>query len=216
MVKVKICGLTAHEDAKLACDLGADMIGVIIKVDVSTPREVDFSQARKILGSVSRGVSTVAVSMPKGLEEAQELAGELDTDYLQIHSPLPQSELRRIRKEIGRDLIGVVSVPRNPEDPEEVISRAKGIAQVSDFLLLDTKGQAGGGTGKTHDWRTSLNIKEALDTPLILAGGLNPSNVRSAIEEVDPYGVDVASGVEREPGRKDPELVKSFIQNAGG
>lgn len=216
MVKVKICGLTAHEDAKLACDLGADMIGVIIKVDVSTPREVDFSQARKILGSVSRGVSTVAVSMPKGLEEAQELAGELDTDYLQIHFPLLQSELRRIRKEIGRDLIGVVSVPRNPEDPEEVISRAKGIAQVSDFLLLDTKGQAGGGTGKTHDWRTSLNIKEALDTPLILAGGLNPSNVRSAIEEVDPYGVDVASGVEREPGRKDPELVKSFIQNAGG
>ncbi|KUO41693.1 MAG: hypothetical protein AVW06_00795 [Hadesarchaea archaeon DG-33-1] len=75
---------------------------------------------------------------------------------------------------------------------------------------------AGGGTGLTHDWNVSRLMRETIDRPLILAGGLNPSNVRAAIETVEPYGVDVASGVESEVGKKDPKLMREFIRAAKG
>lgn len=214
MVKVKICGFTTPEDARTACDCGADMIGVISRVTVSTPRELSFLQARKILGAVPEGIDTVAVSMPRNLEEAKVLDEELDTDYLQVHSPLSRPELQRIKEEIRKKIIGVFSVPEEFDEPEELISQAQEIAQASDILLIDTHSDAGGGTGRVHDWTISREIVEALDTPVILAGGLGPSNVQRAIKEVSPHGVDVASGVEAEPGRKSPELIKEFIGKA--
>lgn len=214
MVKIKLCGHTQPDDAKLACRLGADMVGVIVGVSVSTPREVSLMQARKILDSISAPTETVAVTMPRNFEEGRELASELDVDYLQIHSSLPASELERMREETGKKIIGVSKVTRGSSESENQIFRAKDIAQASDLLLLDTEGEVAGGTGKVHDWRISREIVRKLDVPIILAGGLDPFNVGEAIREVRPYGVDVASGVEVEGGKKDPELVKKFVRNA--
>ncbi|KXA91256.1 hypothetical protein AKJ57_01960, partial [candidate division MSBL1 archaeon SCGC-AAA259A05] len=124
--------------------------------------------------------------------------------------------LGRIKEGTGKKIIGVSKVTRGSLGSHELISRAKNTAQASDLLLLDTEGGAPGGTGKVHDWRVSREIVRRLDIPIILAGGLNPFNVQEAIKEVKPYGVDVASGVEVEGGKKDPELVREFIQNARG
>lgn len=215
MVKVKICGLTSPEDARTACEAGADMIGVIVKVNVTTPREIDFVTANEILNTVPDNIDTVAVSMPNNLEEAQELSDRLETDFLQIHNSLPPSEIRKIKEKTDQSIISVCKVSRISGKFCGVISEAEKKAEVSDILLLDTKSGNGGGTGNTHNWYISSKIRETIKIPLILAGGLNPSNVKPAIRKVKPYGVDAASGVESVPGEKEPDLVKRFIQRTG-
>lgn len=214
MVKVKICGLTKVEDAKTAHDAGADLIGVIVNAKVPTPRSLNYDGARKILDQAPSGVEKVAVGMPEDLSEGLEIIEELNPDYLQMHSYPSLSEVKELKETTGKKLIITVSVPHKVTDPEEIIARAEEIAELTDFILLDTKGPGGGGTGRTHNWGTSRKIRDALDTPLFLAGGLTPSNVREAIEKVQPYGVDVASGVELEPGVKDPEKLQAFIENS--
>lgn len=214
MVKVKICGLTSSEDAKMACSHGADFVGVIVNVDVSTPREISLSKAKEVLEPVPGDVDSVAVTMPKSLEEIKRLDEKIETDYFQIHSGLSPSTLREIREETEKKIIGITSVPHDVENPEEIISRAKRVSSASDLLLLDTKGP-GGGTGKTHDWKISSMIGSSLDIPLILAGGLNPSNVDEAIGMVNPFAVDAASGLESDPGKKDPDLVREFMDKVG-
>lgn len=216
MVKVKICGLTSPKDAELACELGVDFLGVIVDVSVDTPREINFDRARKVLEAASEQVDTVAVTMPESWEDALKVSEEIGPDYLQIHSSLPKSQLRQIKREANSKIIGVSSIPQEPTNPDDLLSRAKETAQAADLLLLDSGGSSEGGTGKTHDWDVSAMICESLDTPVILAGGLNPTNVKEAIGRVNPFGVDVASGVEVKPGRKDPELMKKFIENVGG
>lgn len=215
MVKVKICGLTSLEDAEMVCNAGADFLGVIVDVDVSTPREISPDRARKILKTVPGDVRKVMVTMTESLEEIKKLEEKIDPDYLQIHSELTPSQLQKFKKVCEKKIICVASIPKNPENPEKIISMSKRIGNTADLLLLDTKGP-GGGTGKVHNWEISFRIRNSLETPLILAGGLSPSNVKKAIEKVNPYAVDVASGVESEPGKKDPELVKEFFDKVGG
>ncbi|KXA88992.1 hypothetical protein AKJ57_05990, partial [candidate division MSBL1 archaeon SCGC-AAA259A05] len=123
MVRIKLCGHTTPDDAKLASKLGADMIGVIVGVSVSTPREVSLVQARKILDSISGAAETVAVTMPESFEEGKDLAAKLDVDYLQIHSSLPASELGRIKEGTGKKIIGVSKVTRGSLGSHELISR---------------------------------------------------------------------------------------------
>lgn len=212
MVKVKICGLTRVEDAKTAYEAGADMIGVIVNAKVPTPRNLDYGSARKILEQVPSGIEKVAVGMPEDLSEGLEIVEELDPDYLQMHSYPSLSEAEELRKATEKKLIITVSIPRKAPDSTKMITKARKIAEVSDFILLDTEGPGGGETGKTHDWSASRKIRDTLETPVFLAGGLNPSNVREAIEKVQPYGVDVASGIESEPGIKAPEKVKAFVK----
>lgn len=216
MVKVKICGLTSPEDAELASRLGADLLGVIVEVGVDTPREISFERARRVLESAPEKVETVAVTMPESPEDALRVSEEINPDYLQIHSPLPRPQLERIKRETNKELIGVVSIPQDTTNSDNIFSRARNIAQATDLLLLDSGGSSGGGTGETHDWSMSSAICENLETPVILAGGLTPANVREAIREVRPFGVDVASGVEVDPGKKDPGLMRKFIEGVGG
>lgn len=212
MVKVKICGLTRVEDVKTAYEAGADMIGVIVNAKVPTPRNLDYDEARKILEQTPSGIEKVVVGMPGDLSEGLEIIEELDPDYLQMHSYPSLSEVGELKDITGKKLIITVSIPRKSLDSAKLIVRAEEVAEVSDFILLDTEGPGGGETGKTHDWTASRKIRDALETPVFLAGGLNPSNVREAIEKVQPYGVDVASGIEAEPGIKDPEKVKAFVK----
>ncbi len=216
LIKVKICGITNSKDARLASEAGADMIGVIVKVNISTPREVSVSEASTILEKINDDIKTVAVTMPENLDGAKEVAEEVNPDYLQIHSKLSGPMLEEIRKETGKPIIGVSRIPKKTEDEKEKISQAEEIAQVADFLLLDTKSSKAGGTGRTHNWKVSSLLRKSISTPLILAGGLKPSNVEEAIRKVNPQVVDTASGIESEPGKKDPELLKKFVERAGG
>lgn len=214
MIKVKICGLTRVKDAELACEAGADMIGVIVNASIPTPRNLDYECAREILEQVPTKIGRVAVGMPENLSEGLEIIKELDPDYLQMHSYPSLSKLKKLRELTDKKLIITLPMPRQISDTTELIMRAREIAKVSDFILLDTEGYGGGETGETHDWIASRKICDALKTPVFLAGGLTPSNVREAIDKVQPYGVDVASGTESVPGIKDPEKMKNFVRES--
>lgn len=213
VTKVKICGLTRPEDAKLACELGADMIGAIVEATVPTPRNLTIEQARAIFGAVD-GARRVAVTTPNSPDSAERIARELGPDYLQIHSAMPVDQLKEVRELVPMELIGVVQVPQKTENPDEILARALEVTEVTDYLLLDTKGPAGGETGIPHDWGVSRKICATVEKPVFLSGGLNPTNIKDAIEKVRPYGVDVASGIESSPGKKDPRLMREFIQAA--
>ncbi len=214
MVKVKICGFTRAEDVKVACELGVDMVGTILVP--KSPRYVPVEQAREILDAAGEGVDKVAVFIPKDPDEVKEIAQKLKPDYLQLHLTFPVNELRELKERIEAKVIVVAPVPRKIEHPLDIINRAIAIARVADFVLIDTKGPHGGGTGLTHEWGLSTEIRDAVDKPVFLAGGLNPSNVGRAIKMVQPYGVDVATGVESSPGKKDAKLMREFIEAARG
>ena len=215
MVKVKICGFTEREDVVEACRAGADMIGVI--VDAPVRRSVTPERAMSLFSVVPRSASRVAVMVPKDVDHAVRIVHELKPDYLQTHGSMTITELDEIKEATGVQIMAVVGVPQKVKEPREVIARALEAAKVADFVLVDTEhAGAGGGTGLTHDWKVSRSVREAIDRPLILAGGLNPSNVREAIETVKPYGVDVASGVESGVGKKDSKLMREFIRAAKG
>ncbi len=210
MVEVKICGFTNTEDVKVACELGVDMVGAIMVSGSS--RYVTAKQARPILDAVSGGVAKVAVIMPKDLSEVEKIARELKPDCLQIHLTFPARKLLELKDRLGTKLMIVTPIPQEIENRKKIIDRAIEAAEVADYVLLDTKGPSGGGTGLTHDWSLSGEIRGAVKKPIFLAGGLNPSNVGQAVKTVRPYGVDVATGVESSLGKKDARLMREFIE----
>jgi len=213
MVKVKICGLSRRKDAKMAGALGADMIGAIVEATVPTPRNLTLEQARDIFEDVE-GPKKVAVTTPDSPASAERIARRLRPDVLQIHSAMPVEQLKEVKELVSAEIIGVVQVPRKVENREEILNKALRVSDVVDYLLLDTKGPSGGETGIPHDWSMSQEICMKVKKPVFLAGGLTPKNVKAAIEKVRPYGVDVASGIESSPGKKDPKLMREFIRVA--
>ena len=213
-MKVKICGFTNAGDVKLASDLGADMVGVILVP--RSKRYLDIESAKKVLGAASGKASKVAIVMPRSLDELKTLEDQLKPDYLQMHLTLSPAELYKARDRLDAGLILVAPVPPQVPDRRVVINNAMKVAELGDILLIDTKGSSGGGTGLTHDWTLSREIRDSVDKPVFLAGGLNPSNVAEAIRIVRPDGVDVASGVETSSGGKDPVLMREFIKAARG
>jgi phosphoribosylanthranilate isomerase len=210
LVKVKICGFTRPEDVKIACKLGADMVGAIMVP--KSPRNVSIDRAKQILAAADKGVEKVAVIMPQSLADIEKISKELKPDYLQLHLKFPASDIRDVKKSLDARLIVVVPIPQQVENRQRIIDMAKEADKVADLTLLDTKGLHGGGTGLTHDWNLSREIRAIVKKPLLLAGGLNPSNVGQAIKTVHPYGVDVATGVESSIGIKSPALIEEFMK----
>jgi len=211
-MRVKICGFTNTDDVRVACELGADMVGVILVP--GSPRHVTVEQAKQILAAASEGVAKVAVTMPRDPSELDKFARELNPDYLQIHPTFSETEFIKAKKRLGVKIIPVIAISREVENYQETLERAVKASAAADYLLLDTRGPSGGGTGLVHNWSLSRQIRETVNVPVFLAGGLNPSNVKNAVEAVRPYGVDVATGVESSPGKKDERRMREFIEAA--
>jgi phosphoribosylanthranilate isomerase len=209
-VRAKICGLTREEDLAVAVAAGADAVGFLVGVP-SSPRNLTLERAETLLGQVPVFVDSVVVTAPKSIEWLIEVCERLKPSAIQIHGK-EQLDSSKIRERIKHSrLIKTVYVTEDALN-EEVIDDLK----TFDAILLDSfsKGQYGG-TGKTHDWTLSKQIKEAVaPVPVVLAGGLKPENVKEAILAVEPYAVDVASGVEASPGVKDHGKVRVFVENA--
>lgn len=207
MVRAKICGVTAEDDLRAAANAGADAVGIITEVSIDTPREVPAGRAADLVAAAPPFLSTVLVTMPDSTTRAVELAGVVVPDAIQIHGDLDADDIRDVSRETRADVIAAVDAA----DPD----RAHRCDGVADALLLDsTTGAGAGGTGETHDWRAARDLVGALSTPVVLAGGLTPENVAEAARTVDPYAVDVASGVELTGGRKDHDAVAAFVRNA--
>jgi phosphoribosylanthranilate isomerase len=197
---VKVCGVTSPEDGVAAAEAGADAVGLVFWPESS--RAVTPDRARAISDALPPFVVRVGVFVDAGREEMARVAEAVGLDILQLHggeepdvfSGLPRRALKAVRVEDGFV----------PEDALRYEGMAAG-------LLLDASARsAPGGTGRTFEWSLARGVRERARF-LVLAGGLTPSNVAAAIRAVRPHGVDVSSGVESAPGRKDPERVKAFL-----
>jgi len=204
MTRIKICGITRREDALLAAELGADAVGVVHVRE--SMRFTDLEKAMEVFNSIPPFISKVIVMAPKTINEIE----GIHADYIQLHGEESPEFVKEIKENSNIKIIKQIPVIN-----EESIEQAKTYADLVDAILLDTKVKGVvGGTGITHNWDISRRIVSSIKKPVILAGGLNPENVAEAIRKVEPYAVDVASGVESETGIKDPEKMKRFIQNA--
>ncbi|WP_318568620.1 phosphoribosylanthranilate isomerase [Salinigranum marinum] len=205
MTRVKICGLTNREDLALAVDAGADALGFIADVPVDTPREVDATTAADLVAAAPPFVTTTLVLMPESPTHAVGLARTVQPDVLQLHADFDPEEFQFVRAESSVKLVVVVDAA----DRE----RAREVDDVADAVLVDsTTDEGAGGTGETHDWAATRELAAAIDSPVVLAGGLTPENVAGAVETAAPYGVDVASGVESSGGVKDADAVRAFVR----
>ena len=209
MVKVKICGITRVDDLQAAIDAGADSLGFIVDVP-SSPRNLPYSKAKSLISQAQKSVTTVAVTMFTDMEKLKQISTETNADYLQLHglhyvhkSTLDSSLRRRI----------IAAVDARAEDALEL---AVAYSDVFTSILIDTARDDGvGGTGIIHNWALSRRIRDAIyPASSILAGGLTPENVSEAIRVVKSYGVDVSTGVERQPGIKDHQKMREFIARA--
>lgn len=215
MVKVKICGITNEADAIRACEAGADMLGLVFVE--SSPRCVSSKIARDIASKVRdlRKGSICLVGLFKDAD--RDLVGsivkECGLDHVQLHGDETPEYCAFLKKSLGEvKIIKVFKVKKGilpcgvytPEDYTE-----------ADYYLFDAyHPELAGGTGKPFEWAgMGRQVKELLK-PFLVAGGLNPGNVADAMRFMHPYGVDVSSGVESAPGKKDAELLKEFIKNA--
>lgn len=206
--RVKICGLTTASDRDAAIAAGADAVGVISDVPVDTHREVTRRTAADLVSGVPPFVTSVLVTMPNSVQEAVDLQAQVRADAIQIHGSLSPGKLGGLAERVDAGVIAGVDV----DDPQ-----LRAYAEAADALLVDsTDEDGGGGTGRTHDWTRTREVVAAYDTPVVLAGGLTPENVAGAVETAAPFGVDTASGVERDDGVKDHEAVERFVAAAQG
>ena len=201
MIRVKVCGIMNEKDLDCAIVGGADAVGFIVEVEGSRHR-ISAEDASELIRLVPVFTKSVAVISPNSPEEAVLLARKTGADLLQVHGTLGPEEINELKRRVHQKVIA--AVPPGVE--------AHRMAAAADAVLLDTfKDGKLGGTGAVHDWSVSAAVARDIQIPIILAGGLNPSNVGEAIRTVKPYAVDVSSGVET-AGRKDPKKVESFVQ----
>jgi len=209
-VRVKICGITREEDLAVAVAAGTDDVGFVVGVP-SSPRNLSLKEAEKLIRLVPISVKSVLVTVLTSIDELLRTYEKLIPDAIQIHGEsLPDASV--LRGKLPNTLL-IRGINENPLNVLEVASEA---SKSFDAILLDSSASGRyGGTGIVHDWDLSKRVKQVIHPkPLILAGGLNPENVKDAIRTVQPYGVDVSTGVESRPGIKDSEKIRTFIGNA--
>jgi len=196
MTWIKICGVTSVDDAEHVVRSGANAIG--LNFVHGSKRRVTFEQARPIVQALRGRIEVVAVVANPSDLEAKELR-ELGIEWLQLHGDEPAARLTRLLPHAFK----AVAI-------EDAADARRAASFPGERLLVDTKvSGASGGTGKVFDWQLVTDL--ARSRQLILAGGLTPTNVAAAVRVLEPWGVDVASGVEFVPGVKDPELVTAFV-----
>lgn len=203
-MKIKICGITNQEDAAAAVAAGADALGFIMYR--KSPRFVEPAVARAIITGLPPFVLAVGVFVNEAADRVRGLVDECGFALAQLHG----DESALYCQSLGRPALKAIRL----KDRGAFLALAEfhGRANVRGFLIDAFSDQAYGGTGQTVDW--TLAKEAARSAPIILAGGLTPTNVADAISQVRPYGIDVNSGVEQSPGKKNQDKVKAFIQAA--
>jgi phosphoribosylanthranilate isomerase len=204
MVKVKICGITNYDDAAMAASLGADALGFIFAQ--ASPRKIEPAIASEIMKRLPPFIKSVGVFVNEYIDKIRDITNYCGLDIIQLHG----DETPEMCESLMPRTIKAIRV----KDDADISQTGEYKGKVK-ALLLDTYSEkAAGGTGKPFNWDEALEIK-TLCIPVILAGGLTPSNIEEAIKKIKPYGVDINSGIEKSPGIKDHELMKELFQNIG-
>jgi phosphoribosylanthranilate isomerase len=229
---VKICGNTNLEDAAHAAELGADAVGFVF---APSKRQVTAAQVGAITPHLPAGVERVGVFYSRDAEEIAKVASDAGLTTVQLHGGLDERLLERLADRFAGSVSIIQTLHWTIDEPsrqaiadttppmessaDRLALQIKQIAALGtvDRILIDSKvGSAGGGTGVAYDWEIARPVFAPAPGGMrfIVAGGLRPTNVAQAIAQLEPWGVDVSSGVEASPGRKDPALVAQFIENA--
>jgi len=201
LVKVKICGLRRKEDIEYANELKPDYVGFVF---AKSKRQIEVEQALDLISLLDKEIKTVGVFVNEPVENALKIAQTLNLDVLQFHGDETQDYIDNFKNFTVWKAIRI----KDKEDLEKTKQ-----FKVNSFVFDTLTKNEYGGTGKTFNWKVLKGME--LNVPIILAGGLNENNVEEAIKIVDPYAVDVSSGVETE-GYKDFKKMKSFIEKVRG
>ena len=198
-IKVKVCGTTSIKDALFAVNRGADAVGFIFYK--KSPRYISQREVKDIVAQLPPFVETVGVFVNETSDKVNRIAEQCRLTAVQLHGDESPAFCRRIKRRVIKAL------------RVKGADSFKGMSDydVSGFLLDSFAEESKGGTGKVFDWNLALRAKK--QGPVILAGGLNPYNVYTAIHRIKPYGVDVCSGVESSPGVKDLIKIDEFIKS---
>jgi phosphoribosylanthranilate isomerase len=221
---IKICANTNLADAQLAASLGADALGFVF---ASSKRQVTVEQVAAITPHLPSSIATIGVVQTRDASEIAAIVRAAGLTGVQLHGGLDLPLVRALRAELGprTSIIQTLhwDIDGNTDSATLVAAQLQQVAAEPAIaaVLLDAKvGNAGGGTGSSFDWNAASIILAAASQDagksmnLIVAGGLRSENVVEAIHALQPWGVDVASGVEAAPGRKDPGKLKQFLENA--
>jgi phosphoribosylanthranilate isomerase len=204
MAHVKICGITRHEDAELAASLGAWAIGFILWPQ--SRRAADPAVAAGIARAMRRRLDLVGVFVNPTLDEVVRAAEGIGFTHVQLHGDEGPAFCTAVAERTGARVIKAIGIASGAD------IRAAGRYHTDMHLLDAAAGAARGGTGRTWDWR--LAAQRRSHVPLILSGGLDAENVADGIAAVQPWAVDVSSGVESAPGIKDPAKLEAFFAAA--
>jgi phosphoribosylanthranilate isomerase len=202
-LRIKICGITNSADAETAVEAGVDALGFMFFKE--SARFITIEKAKSIIRQIPPFISKVGVFVNASRDEVLKTVEETGIDTLQFHG----DEAPEACRGFGMKTIKAFRV--TGKDMLQIMPRF----DVDAWLLDSFVTGARGGTGKTFDWDLAVHAN-SLGTPVILAGGLTPDNVARAVAHVEPFAVDVCSGVEASKGKKDPKLIASFIQRARG
>ena len=195
MTKIKICGNTRGEDVELAVELGADLLGFIF---TRSKRQVRVDEIKDVIANVPAGVERVGVFIDETAEQIGEVALACGLTAIQVYRPLTEKD---------RSLSLLLLPAFRVQDSDDLTAMR---FESGDHPLLDTwMPDTIGGTGRTWAWRQAKAV--ARQYPVVVSGGLTADNVDGAVRELHPWAVDVCSGVEAEPGRKDPVKLRAFV-----
>ena len=212
--RIKICGITNSEDAGLAIELGADAIGFIMVPE--SKRYVPADDVERIIREIKpTSPFTSFVAVVRNVVDARNVQSVDCAQYYE-GSPLDSNGRQRLIPVLRvRSVADLTALHKFSS--EDVSDLSIGLYSSIQAVLLDTYSErALGGAGKSFDWSIAATAKQLSDIPIIVAGGMNPENVGAMIQTVNPYAVDVSSGVESSPGKKDPVKLREFIQAVRG
>ena len=217
LAKVKFCGMTRPQDAALAGEIGASYIGVVF---ADGPRRVTPIQGRAILDAVGSMAKRVGVFGTNSPEEIEKASHEARLDVVQLHADPTTADIRAVRMKFSGEVWAAIRIAGSRIPPESEM-----LFTTADAIVLDSRSERHarserrlGGTGEALPWN-ELAVDLARDrgsAAVVLAGGLKPGNVASAVRTLAPDVVDVSSGVESSPGVKDPWLMREFYAAASG
>jgi phosphoribosylanthranilate isomerase len=217
---IKICANTNLDDAKMAADLGADAVGFVF---APSPRQMTVAEVARITQHLPEGLESVGVFPALAAEEIVKAAQESGLSTVQLHGGLNLQLVRQLDETFNGQVRLIQTVHWDVDgDGKSAALVARQLREIAadgivDRVLIDTKvGSTTGGTGVSYDWSaaTTAFAEAGAGLKLIVAGGLNHDNIAEAIRRLNPWGVDVASGVEQSPGRKSAEKLAAFIRAA--
>jgi phosphoribosylanthranilate isomerase len=212
MTWIKICGTTNLHDARISIEAGADALGFIF---APSPRRIGISEAGEIIAQLPNGIEKIGVFVNEAPARVAQIVDLAGLTGVQLHGDEPAEQLHELRQRLGdKKTIKGIQFSEIAIDQKDILEGFLAARGSLDAILLDSgSAQQRGGTGIPFSWNDALDvaatIRKAL--PLVIAGGLNPGNVELALELFQPWGLDVVSGVESGPGKKDEAKLRNFV-----